>query len=415
MSSIVAPRGSEVFMRRVAFVGSSVLMLLVLPLSSAVGGVTASPPERHSRVQTVARGLDNPRGLAVLPDGRLFVAEAGHAGGLCLGPGECVGLNGKLTAIDLQTGHHRELAHGLPSFGGPFGAFGLGGVVLRQGRLSFVTGLNPQAFGKPSATCKGQRHFARCVRTIRKAKARSGLLNQLSSSSRDRGWSKLAAVGRFDFNYAARHPDPGNPEYAPGDANPFGVAAGPGGGHYVVDAASNTLDFVTKRGTVAVLAFVPDPTNHKPIYDAAPTCAARTPNGNVYIGTESSSLWRWDGSHLKRVLKGGKVGQVVGCVADRHGNVYLANLAARIRGSFPNFNEKPFDGSIVKVTPGLETSYLLSGLNLPSGLALGPDQRDLYVATNGLCPKNLSLLDRSNSPPGACPASGKVIRIRLDR
>lgn len=402
-------------MRRLAFVGSSMLMLMVLPLSTAVGGVSARPAEDHTSVQTVARGLDNPRGLAVLPDGRLFVAEAGHAGGLCLGPGECVGLNGRLTAIDPHTGHHRTLAHALPSFGGPFGAFGLGGVVLRGDRLSFVTGLNPQAFGKPAATCKGQRHFARCLRTIRTVTAGSGLLSRLNSVSRDKGWRKLAAVGRFDFNYAARHPDPGNPEYAPGDANPFGVTAGPGGGYYVVDAASNTLDFVTKRGHVAVLAFVPDPPKHKPIYDAAPTCAARTPNGDVYIGTESSSLWRWDGSHLKKVLEGGKVGQVVGCVADRHGNLYLANLAARIRGSFPNFNEKPFDGAIVKVTPGLETSYLLSGLNLPAGLALGPGQRDLYVATNGLCPKDLSLLNRSNSPRGACPGPGKVIRIRLDQ
>ena len=169
---------------------------------------------------------------------------------------------------------------------------------------------------------------------------RIGLLEQVALAPIRAGdWTRSPAWGSFDFDYAAANPDPGNPEYAPGDANPFGVAAGPRGGFYVVDAASNTLDYVTRHGAISVLAFIPDPPNHLPIYDAAPTCAARTPNGDVYVGTESNSLWRWDGTMLTQVLSGGKVGQVVGCIADDEGNVYLANLASTIGGSFPNFNE----------------------------------------------------------------------------
>src|SRR5205823_9476703 len=117
---------------------------------------------------------------------------------------------------------------------------------------------------------------------------------------------------------------PGNPEYLPGDADPFGLIAGPSGGFYVIDAASNTLNSVTKKGDINVLKFIPDPPNHLPIFDAAPTCAARTPNGDVYIGTESNTLWRWDGHALTNVLSGGKIGQAIGCVADRHGNIYVA-------------------------------------------------------------------------------------------
>ena len=86
---------------------------------------------------------------------------------------------------------------------------------------------------------------------------------------------------------------------------------------------------------------------------------------------------------LTQVLSGGKVGQVVGCTADDEGNIYLANLASTIGGSFPNFNEKPFDGSIVKVSPNLRTSYLAQGLNYPTGITLGPDDH-LYVTVNGL-------------------------------
>ena len=68
--------------------------------SSSLVPAAASAEPRHDRVRTVARGLDNPRGLAFLPDGTLAVAEAGHAGPLCLGPGVCVGLSGEVVAID---------------------------------------------------------------------------------------------------------------------------------------------------------------------------------------------------------------------------------------------------------------------------------------------------------------------------
>ena len=398
-------------MRRLALVGSTVLLLLVATVLGVVPSAGAA--RHHPGVETVARGLDNPRGLAVSPDGVLYVAEAGHAGRLCLGPGLCVGQNGRITAVDGRSGDTVTLAHGLPSLGGPFGAFGLGGIALTRHHLDFILGLNPQGFGVPKQTCAGQKPFARCVRTIRAVQAASGDLGRVRSLTEDQGWTSLAEVGKFDFDYAVAHPDPGNPEYAPGDANPFGLTATRHGGSYVVDAASNTLDRVNRHGDVSVLAFVPDPPKHKPIYDAAPTCAAVTPNGDVYVGTESSSVWRWDGTRLTKVLSGGKVGQVVGCVADQHGNVYLVNLSSRIRGSFPDFHEKPFDGSVVKVSPDLTTSYVLTGLNLPSGIALAPDQRHLYVAVNGLCPKNLSLITAANAPAGACPASGEVVAVRL--
>ena len=63
------------------------------------------------------------------------------------------------------------------------------------------------------------------------------------------------------------------------------------------------------------------------------------------------------------------------------------------------------------MTPSLKTSYIVRGLNLPTGLALGPDGH-LYVAINGLCPSDLSLLTSQNSPPGGCPASGMVVKLQ---
>ena len=63
------------------------------------------------------------------------------------------------------------------------------------------------------------------------------------------------------------------------------------------------------------------------------------------------------------------------------------------------------------MTPSLKTSYIARGLNLPTGLTLGPDGH-LYVAINGLCPSDLSLLTSQNSPPGGCPASGMVVKLQ---
>jgi hypothetical protein len=367
---------------------------------------TVTAGANGASVRTVVRGLDNPRGLAFLPDGRLAVAEGGHASSLCLGPGQCAGLNGRVRAFTLGSGRATTLAAGFPSLGGPFAPFGLGGLAMQGGKLFAVVGLNPQAFGSPTTACKGAPDVASCVATLTTVVREAGNLDQLRSLTANRGWRIVAGVGRFDFDYAASHPDPGNPDYAPGDGDPFGLIAGPAGGFYVVDGASNTLGLVTARGRISVLAFVPDPPGHKPIFDAAPTCAARTPDGSIIVGTESGSVWRWKHHHLTRLLLGGKVGQVVSCVADSHGDVYLGNLDARII----DFIGAPHTGSIVKVTPRLRTSYVARGLNYPTGMTWGPDSK-LYVTNNGLCPSDLSLINPQMTPPGACPASGQVVRL----
>ena len=65
---------------------------LAVPLAAA-----AAPP------QPVMTGLDNPRGLAVGPEGALYVAEAGRGGpGACVpqpdGPGtRCYGATGAIS------------------------------------------------------------------------------------------------------------------------------------------------------------------------------------------------------------------------------------------------------------------------------------------------------------------------------
>jgi hypothetical protein len=383
-------------------VACALVAALTVGLLIVAMGPRADAAPQAPRLHTIVRGLDNPRGLIFLPNGALAVAEAGHAGPLCLGPGQCGGLTGRVIAVNVGSGQRKTLAVGFPSIGSPFAPFGLGGLAVRRGKLYAIVGENPQEFGNPSKDCKGQPHSAACLATLKKITSEVGNLVEVRSLTANRGWRTLARVGRFDFNYVRMHPQPRTPP----DGDPFGLISRPSGGFYVVDAASNTLGSVNAQNQISVLRFVPDPPQHKPIYDSAPTCAARTPDGALVIGTESGMLFRWKHQHLTRLLVGGKVQQVVGCVADAHGNVYLANLDPSVK----HFIGKPFTGSVVKVTPKLKTSYIAKGLNYPTGMTLGPDG-NLYVTVNGLCPTKLSLINGHNAPPHACPASGKIVRI----
>jgi hypothetical protein len=378
----------------VAVLGVGLFAGMTVP---AAGAVSQGP-----RLRTVVAGLDNPRGLTFLPNGTLAVAEAGHAGPLCLGRGECGGLTGQIIAVNPRSGHQRTLATGFPSIGEPFAPFGLGGLAVRRGRLYAIVGENPQEFGNPNRDCHGRRHSGACMATLRRIIRKVGNFVELRSLRANHGWRTLARVGRFDVNYAAVHPQPGTPP----DGDPFGLITRPSGGFYVVDAASNTLGSVDAQGQISVLGLVPDPPHHTPIFDAAPTCAARTADGALVIGTESGMLLRWQNDNFQSLLVGGKVQQVVACVADAHGNLYLANLDLSVK----NFIGRPFTGSIVKVTPGLRTSYIVRGINYPTGMTLGPDGH-LYVTVNGLCPAELSLVNHHNAPPHACPHSGEVLRI----
>src|SRR5687767_1488639 len=109
---------------------SSVLAGALLALHPAVGAAT---------LETIATGLNNPRGLNFSPDGGLYVAEAGLGGdGDCAegpeGP-RCYGTSGSITRIDLRKGTQERISTGLPSLASADGSFATGPQdVVFQGR-----------------------------------------------------------------------------------------------------------------------------------------------------------------------------------------------------------------------------------------------------------------------------------------
>ena len=383
LRSVLTQWGKGIGMRRL----SAVLMtacLAVLVAVAGAGAVTVTP---------VASGLDNPRGVAFLPNGTLVVAEAGHGGDVCLGALgtlPCFGTSSQISAIDLVTGGHTPIVSGLFSVLEPDGGgsvIGASGLSVQGGRLLASMGENPAPLA--DASCTGL--ASDCADVLATARAEAGQLLKATPSG---SWKALAGVGLFDYNFTAANPGDGT--YGEEiDANPYGVLAMPSG-TYVADAGANTLDWVGNNGDISILHrfVVPNPPEPFPT-DGVPTCIAQGAGGLI-VADLAGRIWSVNGTNAT-LLSGQVAGRhFTGCAADAAGNVYLVSIFS---GLFPN----PGSGSVVELAANSSgsVSTIASGLNFPNMIAIGPDGA-LYVSVNSVCP----------ATPGKCgPATGTVVKI----
>jgi sugar lactone lactonase YvrE len=338
-------------------------------------------------VTPVVKGLDNPRGLAFDSDGHLFVAEAGHGGKECSpepGPGgeeQCVGFTSGVSRIDNGVAH--RVVSDQVSVAGPDGtaAIGIDGIsILRDWRIFGVVG--ESRFAVPP---KG---FS--VETTEKAKAQLGRLDEFTPNH----GRVVADVGGFDFKWSEEHKKL-VPEQFP-DANPYSVLATPDG-QWVIDAASNTLDWV-HEGSVKVVTFFPSPK----VSDAVPTCISRGPDGALYVGEltgagngpGTSVVWRVVPGQEPTMWAKGLTG-VTGCGFDTDGDFFAVEFSTLGWESF-----KPETGALVRVPPHSTSPItVVSKLSFPNGFAARPHQ--IYVS-------NWSIAPAQGGPGGV---SGEVLRI----
>jgi hypothetical protein len=357
---------------------------------AAVGvGLLGAASSLAVTVTPVVKGLDNPRALAFDSDGDLFVAEAGHGGTECApepGPGgeeQCIGFTGGVSKIDNGVAH--RVVSDVVSLAGADGsaALGLDGIsILGDWRLFAVVGASSYAVPESPKLSK---------ETTEKAKAQAGRLDEFTPN----GHKQVRAdVGGFDFLWSKEHKEL-VPEQFP-DANPYSVLATPQG-QWVIDAASNTLDFV-HEGTVRVGAFFPNP----PKSDAVPTCLSRGPDGALYVGEltgfgngpGTSVVWRVEKGKKPTVWASGLTA-VTGCGFDTDGDFYAVEFSTLGWESF-----KPETGALVRV-PAHSTSpvTVVSKLSFPNGFAARPHQ--IYVSNWSVAPA---------SGAGGHP-TGEVLRI----
>ena len=351
--------------------------------AALVPGIAAA----NSHVTVVAGGLNNPRGVAIAPNGQIFVAEAGSGGaGPCVvGPeGEaCLGATGAIARV--QPGKVTRVVTGLPSVAAPDGS-GAGGPhklsFQGQGNLYVTIGLGGNLATRAEL-----------------GSSRLGTLVRVSVAS-GKVW-RLADLAKYE--------EMNDPDGAGADSNPYGVLARPGG-VYSTDAGGNDVLFTNRNGRTRTVAVFPDRMVEAPPFlglppgtqipmQAVPTGVARGADGALYVSqltgfpfpVGGSSIWRVRPGHAPEEWATGFT-NVVDIAADRKGNLYVVEIAKDGLLSVFAGGQPPF-GRLVKVAPDGTQTVLLDGPDFlaPGGVAVGADG-SVYVTAGSIFPGGGQLL-----------------------
>jgi hypothetical protein len=259
-----------------------IIITSLLGLSIVLTSVVAPAAPQ---LTVLATGLNNPRGLAFAPNGKLYVAEAGLGagdgnGGFAVGVGFTASIT-EITGVESAHPRWRRVVTGLASVGdtengfpealGPSGVsiHGSGGIYVTMGESGLGVGAHT-----PDLPAAARNQF--------------GHLLKITPSGQ---WKAVGNVGDLDYLWTGANKDqPWAPAGQFPDANPYGVLAG-AGRHFVADAGANTLDEVGPDGSVRIVAYFPNPLlplpdgTLVPVSDAVPTCIAPGPDGYLYVGT----------------------------------------------------------------------------------------------------------------------------------
>ena len=140
-----------------------------------------------------------------------------------------------------------------------------------------------------------------------------------------------------------------------------------------------------------------------------PTCAAKGPDGALYVGellggfygSGTARVWRIDvsggGAHKSVWARG--LTTIQGCGFDKWGNFYATEFQVSGLDEGPTADPR---GAVVKISPDRHRTVLgLGQLFFPSGFAAGRDG-SIYVSNCSIAPA---------AGFGPCPDGGQVVRI----
>ena len=322
-------------------------------------GLLQGSPAARATTTVVMSGLDSPRGLAIGPEGALYVVETGHGG---VGPcsvlrniNYCLGASGAVSRW--FHGEQDRVLEGLPSL------IGANGDVAGPARLSFQgrgSGFLTIGFGGPSA-----------------AKANFGPGGALLGTL-----VKFTPGGRVLLEADIRDNEGrNNPDHGIDESNPFGVLAGPGE-TLVTDAGGNALLRVEANGDISTVATFPSRVNGRST-DAVPTSVAIGPDGAYYVSELSGSPFLTNAARIYRVVPG------------QAPVVYQSNFTTAIDLKFgPDGSLYVLEhssgpmffggvGKITRITSAGVRSTVVTGLDRPTSMVIDNDGT-IYVINHGI-------------------------------
>lgn len=347
------------------------------------------PPIPEGAV-VVAEGLWNPGDLAFGPDGTLYIAETGVAGGdptappaaatpmadgsLPMGPAPAVPPRVSQVAPDETQSVLTE------ETGGVGIGFYNGEVIVSQGGGSVGSGMTPQP----------------AENTINAVDAASGAVRL------------VASLGQYEVD--------NNPDGLDVNPNLYGLSITADGQIYVADAGGNTIYRVdAATGEFALFAVVPnltDLTGATPTAEEqamqpgprqpVPTSVVIDAGGNVVVVLLGES---WSGPSVLSFAPDGTytegisgLSMIVNAALGPDGLLYVSQLTADFTG------EMPAPGAVLRINADGSVEPVVEGLFFPHGIAFDA-MGNLFVAVNSIISDPSAPLGQVLRIDGVAPAA----------
>jgi hypothetical protein len=347
----------------------------------------------NSPITVVAKGLNSPRSLTWGPRGRLLVAEVGGAPETCRGTGyatRCFGFTGSVA--DISSGKPVRIAEGLASNFNEEEVVGANSLVYSRGSLYVLETGAPQT-----------------VRSDLPADLQKPLKEQYGALLQIKGGKATPVSNPGSVNYQwTQENEPGKPPHA----NPYALTANPRGGFYLVDASTNMLSSIDRRGHVEILAKVPNTAAGK---DAVPTCVAVGPDGDVYMGgitghgssATAASIHRYSPETGRMTEWQSGFSAINGCGFGANGDFYVTEFDTT--GFLPTGDP---DGRIIQINhrDNSRTALGEGKLFAPSGFLAGPDG-SIYVADKTIMWPACTDAPACTSSSQVTASDGEIVKI----
>jgi sugar lactone lactonase YvrE len=361
---------------------AAVVVTVAAALAAGVAAAAAPVPASFTVIVT---NLNSPRGVAIGPNGGVWVAEAGTGGDQCFARNVCLGYTGSVTRW--AAGRTRRMVSGLVSIGGRDGSSVSGANGVSVSGPVFIAMADAPAcrepHGLPTTTL--------------------AMLGKI-----------LRFTGRTG---ATRHADirgaecTNNYDGAARDSNPTALLALDANRQIVVDSGANAV-FEVNGPDVRLLAVLPRTSQGA---RSVPSSVAVARDGTVYVGELvgdpaggktaprwAARIWKVVPGTTRAVVHARGFNAISGLAVADDGTMFVTESTVNPR------DRNEARGDVVRIAPdGTRSRIGFGQLHFPAGAAVSRDGRTLYVS-------NWSIL--TGTPAAGGPFAGKtgeLVRIAL--